>query len=110
MKFQKRFSQIEIFQKLQNENSTFWLKIIEKWLSNVHTVTINARPSEELMRSIGEEDKQRISGRKASLGKKGLRELEIKLKNSIDENDVIVFGFQPLDFLCIFSFLLNNLE
>jgi hypothetical protein len=52
-------------------------------------VTITARPSEDLMRSIGEEDKRRVSERKASLGKKGLRELEIKLQNSIDENDVI---------------------
>lgn len=57
-------------------------------MHKANTITITAKPSEDLMRSIGEEDKRRVSERKATLGKKGLRELEVKLKNSIDENDV----------------------
>ena len=88
----KRFSQVEIFEKLINENtSTFWLKLIEKWFHKTNSITIIAKPSEELMRSIGDEDKRRINERKTLLGKKGLRELEIKLQNAIDENDVMKF-------------------
>jgi Zn-dependent M16 (insulinase) family peptidase len=80
--------QVEIFEKLKNEDSTFWIKLIEKWLYKKNTITITAKPSEDLMRSIGKEDKRRVNERKSLLGKKGLRELEIKLQNAIDENDV----------------------
>lgn len=41
------------------------------------------------MSSIGEEDKKRVEERKKQFGKKGLKELRMKLENSIAENDVI---------------------
>ena len=53
-----------------------------------YSVTITAKPSEELMKSISDEDKLRVEERKRTLGKKGLKELKIKVENAIEENDV----------------------
>lgn len=43
------------------------------------------------MKSISDEDKLRVEERKRTLGKKGLKELKIKVENAIEENDVILF-------------------
>jgi hypothetical protein len=43
------------------------------------------------MKSISDEDKLRVEERKRTLGKKGLKELKIKVENAIEENDVTLF-------------------
>jgi Zn-dependent M16 (insulinase) family peptidase len=88
--FTQRLQQAEILQKLKDERDEYWLRVIERWFYKTNTVTIIAKPSEELSRKIGEEDKQRVNERKTRLGKKGLRELEDKLQNAIDQNDVCI--------------------
>ena len=45
------------------------------------------------MKSIGDEDKQRVDERKKKLGKKGLKELKLKVENAVYENDVFETNF-----------------
>ena len=53
-----------------------------------HSVTVIAKPCEQLMKDLGEQDKQRVNERKKKLGKKGLKDLKKIVENSIDQNDV----------------------
>ena len=53
------------------------------------------------MKSIGDEDKQRVDERKKKLGKKGLKELKLKVENAVYENDVCYTNFNRLKSLII---------
>ena len=66
-----------------------------------HSITIIAKPCEKLMKSIGDEDKQRVDERKKKLGKKGLKELKLKVENAVYENDVCYTNFNRLKSLII---------
>lgn len=87
LEFKQRFSQTDVFNELRQEPVEFWLDLARKYLLT-HSVTVIARPCEQLMRELGEQDKQRVSERKKKLGKKGLKELKSKLENAVDQNDV----------------------
>ncbi len=81
--------QADVFVKLIDQSKEFWLDVIKKWIYKTNTVTVIAKPSEEMMRKISEDNKRRVSERKTKLGKKGLLELERALENAVDQNDVI---------------------
>lgn len=85
--FTSRFNQANIFEDLKSETSDFWLDLADKYLRKSFSVTINAKPCEKLVKSLGDEDKQRIEERKKRLGKKGLKDLKHIVENAIDEND-----------------------
>ena len=89
-KFKQRFFEYRIYEDLRKETTDYWLNLARKYLIDSYSVTITAKPSEELMKSISEEDKLRVEERKRTLGKKGLKELKIKVENAIEENDVFI--------------------
>jgi Zn-dependent M16 (insulinase) family peptidase len=93
--------QAEVFEKLKQEAEGYWLDVIKKWIYKTNSITIIAKPSEDMMHKIGEEDKQRVAERKQRLGKKGLAHLEHKLENAIDQNDVS---------MCLCMYVGNRLE
>lgn len=84
--FKQKFSQHKIFEALESESESFWLNVADKYLKS-HSVTIIGKPCEKLMRSNGAEDQLRIDERKKNLGKKGLKELRVKVENAINQND-----------------------
>jgi len=86
--FKRKFTQINTFESIITETSEFWLKLVEDFLYNAFSVTIVGKPCEKLMHSIGEQDKQRVEERQKALGKKGLKDLRIKVDNAVSENDV----------------------
>lgn len=90
-KFKQRFFEYRIYENLSKESVDYWLDLARKYLIDSFSVTITAKPSEDLMKSISDEDKLRVEERKRTLGKKGLKELKIKVENAIEENDVILF-------------------
>ena len=77
------------FESLRNQGADFWLNLIDKYLLKAHSVTIIGKPSESLMHSISEEEKNRVENRKKTLGKKGLKECKRTVDNAIAQNDVI---------------------
>ena len=60
-------------------------------------MTVIAKPSEELMKSISDADNKRVEERKKTLGKKGLKELMIRVENAIQENDVTFYFEKKLN-------------
>jgi Zn-dependent M16 (insulinase) family peptidase len=84
----ERFTEHRLYESLQTEKSDFWLDIAHNYLLKSHSVTVIAKPSEDLMKSISDADSQRVEERKKTLGKKGLKELKIKVDKAIAENDV----------------------
>jgi hypothetical protein len=87
-KFKNRFAQTKIFEDLKNKKEDFWLNLIEKYILKAYYVSIVGKPSEELMKSIAEQDKERVEERKRKLGKKGLKELQQIVDNAQAQNDV----------------------
>ena len=65
------------------------MDLARTYLLEASSVTVNARPSEKLKSELGNEESQRVSERKKSLGKKGLKELKLRVDNAIDHNDVM---------------------
>jgi Zn-dependent M16 (insulinase) family peptidase len=88
--FQLRFSQNLIYEDLCKENVTYWLDLLRKYVLDAFHVQVIGRPSEELMKSIADEDEKRVEERKKRLGKKGLKELQTRVDNAQAENDVII--------------------
>ena len=82
------------------EKSDYWLELANTYLLKSHSATVIAKPSESLMKSISDADTQRVEERKKKLGKKGLKELKIKVDKAIAENDVsesdIVFVYTQI--------------
>lgn len=54
---------------------------------NSYYALVVGKPCQDLMKSIGNENEKRVEERRKSLGKKGLKELKVKLENAIEEND-----------------------
>ena len=79
--------QTRIFESLRTESKDFWLNVIKKYMLESNFVLVIGKPCQTLMKSMGEEDKQRVEERKKQLGKKGLKDLKIKVENAIEEND-----------------------
>lgn len=77
-----------MFESLKSETSNYWLDLIDKYLLGSPSVTIIARPSESLMREIGEQDNARFESRRKQLGKKGLADLKKIIDSAINQNDV----------------------
>jgi hypothetical protein len=73
---------------LKNENESYWLELINKYILKSFCVTVIGKPSEELMKSIADQDKIRVEERKKELGKKGLKELQKAVDNAQAKNDV----------------------
>ena len=88
IKFTQKFSQPLVFDSLKSEPKLFWIELADRYLIKAPSVTIIGRPSETMMHAIGDEEKQRVEERRKKLGKKGLKELRVKVKNAIDQNDV----------------------
>jgi Zn-dependent M16 (insulinase) family peptidase len=84
---------VKTFVNLKTEPTQYWLDLAEKYMRKGHTVTILARPSEQLAQQLGEQEKQRVEERKRTLGKKGLKELKNKVQNSIAENEALIAFF-----------------
>jgi Zn-dependent M16 (insulinase) family peptidase len=88
LKFKNRFCQTKIFEDLRNEKEAYWLGLIDKYILNSFCVTVIGKPSEELMKTLAEQDKKRVDERKKTLGKKGLKELQQIVDNAQAKNDV----------------------
>jgi Zn-dependent M16 (insulinase) family peptidase len=82
-----RFSEHRFYEDLKSEPNDFWLELADRYLLKAHSATVIAKPSEELMKSLSDEDQRRVEERKRVLGKKGLKELKIKVDKAIEEND-----------------------
>ena len=83
-----RFTEHRYYESLKQESNQYWLDLADKYLLKAHSATVIAKPSEELMKSISEVDNKRVEERKKTLGKKGLKELKIRVDNAVEENDV----------------------
>ena len=91
LEFKQRFSQAQIFENLKSESVDFWLELADRYVRKAYSVSVQAKPCEKLVKSLGDEDKQRVEERKKKLGKKGLKELKLTVENAVAEKDVWFF-------------------
>lgn len=78
-------------ERLKTEKDEFWLKLLKQYIISQKLVVIIGDPSEDFMKKMGEEEKQRVEKQAACLGEKGLKEKSLCLENALSQNNVSFF-------------------
>ncbi|KAH0542239.1 hypothetical protein FGG08_003361 [Glutinoglossum americanum] len=77
----------DVLEKWGNQQ---WTNFLREWISDAAHVTILGRPSKKLSKKLKMEEKARVERQKKRLGEKGLKELEMRLRNAKASNDIEV--------------------
>ena len=87
------------------EGSDFWLELLVKYLITNPSVTIEGRPSKELMEKNKNDESQRIQLQRETLKEEGLKSKNTELMKAMENNDVSQRSQFPL-FSMISSFFI----
>lgn len=79
---------IKHLERLKTEKDEFWLKLLKQYIISQKLVVIIGDPSEDFMKKMGEEEKQRVEKQAACLGEKGLKEKSLCLENALSQNNI----------------------
>jgi len=85
---QDHVDKIKRLKALKNEPSAFWLTLLNDYVINAKMVVVIGEPSEEKMKTSGEEEKQRVATQVQALGKEGLKKKADIVEEAVEKNGV----------------------
>lgn len=85
---QEYIDKISHLRKLKSEKSEFWVGLMKKYITPEKMVVIVGDPSEEKMKEMGDNEKQRVKRQREELGDDGLAKKKMLLEKAIEENSV----------------------
>ena len=83
-------NKVERLRNLKQECSDFWVGLLKKYIVNQKIVVVVSEPSEELMKKMGDEERERVAAQANQLGPEGLEQKRKQLESAIKENEVSV--------------------
>ncbi|RZF32151.1 hypothetical protein LSTR_LSTR004014 [Laodelphax striatellus] len=85
--FAQRLNEIDDLSRMEQEESGYWLKLMQDYLVDSARVVVRARPSCSEQKRLEAEDEARVRDRVNTLGDDGLAKNDERLMNAIDENE-----------------------
>ncbi|XP_031560013.1 uncharacterized protein C05D11.1-like [Actinia tenebrosa] len=84
-------SRTKLITELENlacESADYWAKLVKQYFVTAPVVTVIGEPSDQLMKTMAAEEKQRVEEQKKRLGDEGLAEKAKRLKTASDDNEI----------------------
>lgn len=88
LQLDQRLNQVADLFKMEAENQSFWVGLIEEYLLRQPSVTVRGVPSISEQKSMAAEEKERISQQQTTLGPEGLSLKDKQLSEAMQQNEV----------------------
>lgn len=75
--------------KMEAEDLTFWTGLVKKYLLGGANVTVRGVPSVAEQQRMAEEEKERVSHQRTTLGAEGLQKRDEMLTQAMQQNEVL---------------------
>lgn len=99
MQLDQRLNQVADLYKMEKENQSFWIGLVEEYLVRQPSVTVRGVPSILEQKTMAAEEKERVNQQRETLGPEGLLAKDRELSEAMQQNEVkFSFSFTTLRF------------